>query len=63
MPEFQQEYLNAHAHLGLSQRVALMNRAHPESPPWTVYYLRTAYRRLAIKHKMVGISRAKRRPD
>ena len=48
MPEFQQEYLNAHAHLGLPQRVTMMNRTHPESPLSTVYYLRTAYRRLAI---------------
>jgi hypothetical protein len=63
MPEFQQEYLNAHSYLGLQQRVTLMNQQNPESPPWTVFYLRAAYRRLGIKYKMVGINRCGRRPD
>ena len=63
MPEFQQEYLDAHAHLGLTQRATLMNRALPDAPLWNPYYLRTAYSRLAIKHKMVRINRCKRRPD
>ena len=52
MPELQHEYLNAHAHLGLEQRVIMMSRAHLESPPGTVYYLRTAYRRLAISQPL-----------
>jgi hypothetical protein len=63
MPEFQQEYLNAHASLGLQQRVTMMNQLRAESPPWTVFYLRSAYRRLGIKYKMVGINRCGRRPD
>ena len=63
MPEFQQEYLNTHSHLGLLQRCSLLNQAHPESPPWTAYYLRTAYRRLGIKFKAVRIDRTKRRTD
>jgi len=40
-----------------------MNQQNPESPPWTVFYLRAAYRRLGIKYKMVGINRCGRRPD
>jgi hypothetical protein len=63
MPEFQQEFLNAHAELGLPHRVSLMNHSRPGSPPWTKYYLRLAYQRLGIKHKVVRIDRTSRRPD
>ena len=63
MPEFQHQYLEAHSNLGLPQRVALLNQAHPDSPPWTTHSMRTAYRRLGIKHKVVRINRTQRRSD
>jgi hypothetical protein len=63
MPEFQQEYLNVHSYLSLQHRAALLSQAYPESPPWTTYYLRTAYSRLGIKFKAVRINRNGRRPD
>ena len=63
MPEFQQEFLDAHAELGLPHRVSLMNHRRPGAPPWTKHYLRLAYQRLGIKHKVVRIDRTSRRPD
>jgi hypothetical protein len=63
MPEFQQGYLNLHAHTSLPQRAALLTQAYPMSPPWTTYFLRTAYRRLGIQYKSVNIHRNGRRPD
>ena len=63
MPEFQQEFLDAHAELGLPHRVSLMNHSRPGAPPWTKYHLRLAYQRLGIKHKVVRIDRTSRRPD
>ena len=63
MPEFQQEYLDAHAELGLAHRNSLLNHSYPVAPPWTKYHLRLAYQRLGIKHKVVRIDRTSRRPD
>jgi hypothetical protein len=63
MPEFRQEYLEAHSHVSVPQRVQLMNMSYPESPPWTLHHLRSAYSRLGIKYKMVRINRTARRPD
>jgi hypothetical protein len=63
MPEFQQEYLNVHSHLSLPQCAALLSQTYPESPPWTTYFLRSAYSRLGIKFKAVRINRNGRRPD
>ena len=63
MPEFQQEFLDAHAELSLAHRVSLLNHSHPGAPPWTKYHLRLAYQRLGIKHKVVRIDRTSRRPE
>ena len=63
MPEFQQEYLDAHAELGLAHRVSLLNHSYPGAPPWTKYHLRLAYQRLGIKHTVVRIDRNSRRPE
>ncbi len=63
MPEFQQEFLDAHAELSLAHRVSLLNHSYPRAPPWTKYHLRLAYQRLGIKHKVVRIDRTSRRPE
>ena len=48
MPEFQQQFLDAHAELSLAHRVSLLNHSYPGAPPWTKYHLRSILTALCL---------------